>query len=141
MRTSTISTAAVLAGFLSLAAIPSGAQEPTVKPVVSKDLKGIAGKQILVLTVDYAPGATDSPHRHNANAIVYVLEGSVVEQVKGGQPVTLTAGQTFYEGPDDIHIVGKNASKTKPAKLLAILVKNTGAPPVVPVTQTSSTGH
>ena len=72
-------------------------------------------------------------HRHNADALVYVLEGSVVEQVKGGKPVTLTAGQTFYEGPDDIHIVGRNASKTEPAKILAILVKNKGAPPVIPV--------
>ncbi|HEY7896764.1 MAG TPA: cupin domain-containing protein [Gemmatimonadaceae bacterium] len=132
MRTSTISLAAVLAA-LCLVGIPSSAQEPKVTPVMSKTLTDIPGKQLLVLTVEYVPGGADMPHRHNADAFVYVLEGSVVEQVKGGKPDTLTAGQTFYERPEDIHIVGKNASATQPAKLLAVLVKKTGAPPVVPV--------
>ncbi|HZS60824.1 MAG TPA: cupin domain-containing protein [Gemmatimonadaceae bacterium] len=115
------------------ATAPSETPEPKITPVITHDLPDIAGKEALILTVDYAPGAADMPHRHNADAFVYVLEGSVVEQVKGGEPVTLTAGQTFYEGPDDIHLVGRNASSTKPAKLLAILVKAKGAPPLVPV--------
>jgi quercetin dioxygenase-like cupin family protein len=127
MRTLTIAFVALLMG------APLSAQEPTVKPVVTKELPDIPGKEILILTVEYVPGGADLPHRHNADALVYVLEGSVVEQVKGGQPVTLTPGQTFYEGPDDVHSVGRNASHTKPAKLLAILVKDKGKPPLVPV--------
>lgn len=136
MRTFTISAAALLAGLCCLVGGAASAQEPTVTPVLTKTLTDIPGKQILVLTVQYAPGAADSPHRHNADALVYVLEGSVIEQVKGGKPDTLEAGQTFYERPGDIHIVGRNASRTEPAKLLAILVKKTGAPPLVPVKQT-----
>ena len=85
-----------------------------------------------MITVVYPPGGSDPIHRHNAHAFVYVLEGSVVMQLKGGKEVTLTPGQTFYEGPNDIHIVGRNASTTKPAKLLVFLVKNKGAPLVEP---------
>lgn len=135
MRTVKISVAAFLAGMLCLAGVGANAQEPTVTPVMMKKLADIPGKQLVVLTVEYAPGGADAPHRHNADALVYVLEGSVIEQVKGGKPDTLTAGQTFYEGPNDIHIVGRNASTTEPAKLVAILVKKTGAPAVVPVKQ------
>lgn len=130
-----ISAAAVATSLLCGVSVSLSAQqpEPTVTKVTTKELTDIPGKEVLILTVDYAPGAADSPHRHNADALVYVLEGSVVEQVKGGNPVTLTVGQTFYEGPDDIHVVGKNASGTKPARIMAILVKNKGAPPLVPV--------
>ena len=135
MYTFEISMASLLASVMCLVGAPLSAQEPepTVTKVVSKELPDIPGKEVLILTVDYAPGGADKAHRHNADAFVYVLEGSVVEQVKGGQPVTLTAGQTFYEGRDDIHVVGRNASRTKPARLLAVLVKDKGAPPVVPV--------
>src|SRR5690242_14571441 len=133
MCTFKISAAAFLAGMLCLAGVAASAQEPKVTPLMMKSLTDIPGKQLVVLTVEYAPGAADSPHRHNADALVYVLEGSVIEQVKGGKPDTLTAGQTFYERPEDIHIVGRNASTTQPAKLLAILVKKRGAPPLVPV--------
>ncbi len=135
MRTFTISAAAFVAGMLCLAGVRASAQEPKVTPVMMKNLTDIPGKQLVVVTVEYAPGGADAPHRHNADAVVYVLEGSVIEQVKGGKPDTLTAGQTFYEGPADIHIVGRNASQTEPAKLVAILVKKQGAPPVVPVKQ------
>ncbi|HEV2179346.1 MAG TPA: cupin domain-containing protein [Gemmatimonadaceae bacterium] len=135
MWTVKISAAAFLAGMLCLAGVGANAQEPKVTPVMMKNLTDIAGKQLVVLTVEYAPGGADAPHRHNADALVYVLEGSVIEQVKGGKPDTLTAGQTFYEGPNDIHIVGRNASTTEPAKLVAILVKKQGAPAVVPVKQ------
>jgi len=86
----------------------------------------------VMLTVEYAPGGADPVHRHNANAFVYVLEGSVVMQVKGGEPVTLLPGQTFFEGPDDVHVVGRNASSTKPAKFLVFLLKDVGSPAVVP---------
>ena len=85
-----------------------------------------------MITVEYAPGHGDAIHRHNAHAFVFVLQGSVVMQVRGGKEVTLEAGQTFYEGPDDVHVVGRNASKTKPAKLLVFLVKDKGAPVLIP---------
>jgi len=136
MRTFKISAAAFLAGMLCLAGVAASAQEPKVTPLMMKSLTDIPGKQLVVLTVEYAPGGADAPHRHNADALVYVLEGSVIEQVKGGKPDTLKAGQTFYEGPADIHIVGRNASQTEPAKLVAILVKKKGAPAVVPVKPT-----
>ncbi len=110
------------------------AQQPNVVvPLMSKDLTGNPEKEVAMITVEYPPGGSDPVHRHYAQAFVYVLEGSVVMQVKGGKEVTLTPGQTFYEGPDDVHVVGRNASTTRPAKLLAILVKDKGAPILVPV--------
>ena len=109
------------------------AQEPKVTPLMSKDLTDIPGKEGLMITVEYAPGGSDPIHRHNAYAFVYVLEGSVVMQVKGGKEITLTPGESFYEGPDDVHVVGRNASKTKPAKFVVFLVKDKGAPVLVPV--------
>src|SRR2546428_12941133 len=110
-----------------------GPKEAKVTPLLSKDLTGIPGKEALMITVEYPPGSSDPIHRHNAHALVYVLEGSVVMQVKGGKQVTLTPGQTFYEGPDDVHVVGRNASSTKPAKFLVVLIKDKGAPVLVPV--------
>ena len=108
------------------------AQEPRVTPLMSKDLTDIVGKEGMMLTVEYPPGGSDPIHRHNAQAFVYVLEGSVVMQVRGGEPVTLTAGQTFYEGPDDIHVVDHNASNTKPAKILVFMIKGKDAPVLIP---------
>jgi quercetin dioxygenase-like cupin family protein len=109
------------------------AQDAQVTPLMSKDLAEFPGKEVLMITVVYPPGASDPIHRHNAHAFVYVLEGSIVMQVKGGKQVTLTPGQTFYEGPNDIHVVGRNASRTRPAKFVVFLVKDKGAPVVVPV--------
>ncbi len=109
------------------------AQEPDVVTVMSKALPDIPGKEALVLTVEYPPGGADPVHRHDAHGFIYVLEGSVVMQVKGGKEVTLTRGQSFYEGPEDVHVVGRNASKTEPAKFLVFLLKNKGAPVLVPV--------
>jgi quercetin dioxygenase-like cupin family protein len=109
------------------------AQQAIVKELMSKDLKDFPGKEGLMITVEYPPGATDPVHRHNAHAFVYVLEGSIVMQLKGGKEVTLTPGQTFYEGPDDVHIVGRSADKTKPAKFIVLLIKDKGAPVLVPV--------
>src|SRR5437899_4384432 len=109
------------------------AQEAKVTPLMSKDLTDIPGKEGLMIAVEYPPGGSDPIHRHNAHAFLYVLEGSVVMQVRGGKEITLTPGQTFYEGPDDVHVVGRNASSTKPAKFLVFLVKDKGAPVLVPV--------
>ena len=108
------------------------AQEAKVTPLLSEDLTGIPGKEGLMITVDYAPGATDAIHRHNAHVFVYVLEGSVVMQVRGGKEVTLVPGQTFYESPQDVHVVGRNASKTERAKFLVFFVKDKDAPPLIP---------
>jgi quercetin dioxygenase-like cupin family protein len=118
---------------LFLTAGASLAQQTQVASLMSKDLTDIPGKEALMITVEYPPGGSDPIHRHNAQAFVYVLEGSVVMQVKGGKQVTLTPGQTFYEGTDDIHLVGRNASTTQPAKFLVFLVKDKGAPVLVPV--------
>jgi quercetin dioxygenase-like cupin family protein len=129
--------ALLLVCLMSVATEPKEApkEEPQVAkvtPIMSKDLPNLPGKEGLMLFVEYPPGSSDPIHRHNANAFVYVLEGSIVMQVKGGKEVTLTAGQTFYEGPDDVHVVGRNASQTKPAKFVVVLVKDKGAPAVVP---------
>ena len=126
----------LLAGALLLLSFAGSdaAQETTkVTSLMSRDLSDIPGKEGDMLIVEYAPGAVDPVHRHNANAFVYVLEGSVVMQVKGGEQVTLQPGQTFYEGPNDIHVVGRNASKTEPAKFLVVFIKNKGAPILTPV--------
>src|ERR1700758_4755860 len=110
-----------------------GAQEAKVTELMSKDLTEFPGKEGLMITVEYPPGSVDPIHRHNAHGFIYVLEGSIVMQVKGGKEVTVTPGQTFYEGPDDIHVVGRNASKTKPAKFVVFLVKDKDAPVLIPV--------
>jgi quercetin dioxygenase-like cupin family protein len=109
------------------------AQEIKVTSLMSQVMPDVSGKEGLLITVEYPPGGSDPIHRHDAHAYLYVLEGSVVMQVKGGKQVTLTPGQTFYEGSNDVHIVGRNASKTKPAKFLVFLVKDKGAPVLVPV--------
>jgi quercetin dioxygenase-like cupin family protein len=108
-------------------------QEAKVTPLMSKDLTDFPGKEGLMINVEYPPGASDPIHRRNAHAFLYVLEGAIVMQVEGGKPVTLTPGQTFYEGPSDVHIVGRNASNTKPAKFIVFLVKDKGAPVLIPV--------
>jgi quercetin dioxygenase-like cupin family protein len=123
----------ILVVLLSLITGTLMAQEAKVTSLMSKDLKDFPGKEGLMITVEYPPGATDPIHRHNAHAFVYVLEGSIVMQLKGGKEVTLTPGQTFYEGPDDVHIVGRSAEETKPAKFVVFLIKDKGAPVLVPV--------
>src|SRR6266851_10161526 len=108
------------------------AQEAKVTELMSKDLTNIPGKEGLMVIVEYPPGSTDPIHRHNAHGFIYVLEGSIVMQVRGGKEVTLKPGQTYYEGPEDVHVVGRNASQTKPAKFVVFFVKDKGAPIVVP---------
>jgi quercetin dioxygenase-like cupin family protein len=128
----------IAATAITLTALPANAADPAsppqpAAPLLKQALAGIPGKEVVMVTVTYAPGAGTPAHRHDANTFVYVLEGSVVMQVAGGKPVTLTAGQTFYESPSDIHAVSRNASTTEPARFLAILVKDTDKPATVPV--------
>jgi quercetin dioxygenase-like cupin family protein len=99
---------------------------------MTKDLAGIPGKEGRMVTVEYAPGGSSAGHRHNAHTFVYVLEGAVVMQIKGGKEVTLGPGQTFYESPEDVHTVSRNASTTEPAKFIVFFVKEKGAPASVP---------
>jgi quercetin dioxygenase-like cupin family protein len=117
---------------LCLVAGALAAEDAKVTPLLTKDLTGTAANEGTMLTVEYAPGASSAPHRHNAHTFVYVLEGSVVMQVKGGKEVTLGPGQTFYESPADIHSVSKNASSSMPAKILVFFVKVKGTPGSVP---------
>jgi quercetin dioxygenase-like cupin family protein len=119
---------------LVLACLMSGtlvAEEAKVTELLSKDLTNL-GKEGLMITVEYPPGGLDPIHRHNAHGFIYVLEGSIVMQVRGGKETIVTPGQIFYEGPDDVHVVGRNASKTKPAKFVVFFVKDKGAPVLVP---------
>ena len=125
----------VLACLISVTLVAQDAKvapEAKVTPLFLKELTNLPGKEGLMIAVEYPPGSSDPVHRHNAHSFVYVLEGSAVMQLRGGKQVTLTPGQTFYEGPNDVHIVGRNASDTKPAKLLVFLVKDKGAPVLVP---------
>ena len=122
--------------FLLLACVlarASAAESARVTELMTKALDQFPGKEVTMITVEYPPGAVDPVHRHNASTFVYVLEGSIVMQMKGGRKVTLRPGQTFYEDPKGIHLVGRNASKTIPAKFLVLLVKDKGAPILVPV--------
>ena len=111
---------------------PDALEPPDVVSLLSMELQDVPGKEMLMITVVYPPGGGDPVHRHDAHAFVYVLEGSIIMQVRGGDRVTLTPGQTFYEGPDDLHTIGRNASSTMPAKFLVLLLKDTGVAPVLP---------
>ena len=125
---------ALLLVCLSFHAAPALASpEAVVTPLFAKDLPELRGKEGAMILVEYPPGASDPIHRHNAHAFVYVLEGSIVMRLRGAAEVTLSPGQTFYEGPNDVHIVGRNASNTRPAKFVVCLVKNQGAPILEPV--------
>jgi quercetin dioxygenase-like cupin family protein len=127
-----LGTALALACSAQLTPPARAAPQPVVTPVMLKDLPDEPGKEMLMIAVDYPPGAVESIHRHDAHAFVYVLEGTIIEQVRGGKEVTLTPGQTFYEGPDDVHTVGRNASATKPAKFVVVLLKKKGVDAVLP---------
>jgi quercetin dioxygenase-like cupin family protein len=125
--------ALVFAGGVQLAATAyAEPPQPVVVPIMQKDLADAPGKEMVMLTVEYPPGTVEHIHRHDAHAFVYVLEGTIVEGVRGGKEVSLTPGQTFYEGPDDVHTVGRNASATKPAKFLVVMVKKKGVDAVLP---------
>ncbi|MBW9064815.1 cupin domain-containing protein [Rhizobium herbae] len=119
----------------TVGALPVAAAEDSAKvtPLMSKDLQDYPGKEGLMLSVEYEPGGSSPIHRHNAHAFVYVLEGSIVMQIKGGEEVTVAPGETYYENPSDIHLVSRNASTTSSAKFIVVLLKNKNAPAVMPV--------
>lgn len=123
---------ALLLAVSGVASAQQAAPEAKVATLMTKALSDYPGKEGMMITVEYPPGAVDPVHRHNAHAFVYVLEGSIVMGVRGGKEVTLTPGQTFYEGPNDVHTVGRNASKTEPAKFVVFLLKDRGAPVLTP---------
>ena len=132
-RSKSCGLAALIALVVSIGvAAQSSTNAAKVTPLLAKPLVGIDGKEGVMLTVEYPPGVASAAHRHNANTFVYVLEGSVVMQVAGGELVTLTEGQTFYESPSDIHSVSRNASDTQRAVIVVLLVKDIGAPATVP---------
>jgi len=118
--------------FISAFGFVTATHAQQVNTLFTKQLPEAPGKGIEVITVDYAPGAVDTIHRHDAHAVVYVLEGHVEMQVRGGALQRLGPGQVFYESPKDIHTVSRNASKTKPAKLVVFFIKNEGAPILTP---------
>jgi quercetin dioxygenase-like cupin family protein len=125
--------AAVVLAFGSQPIQPARAAESAVvTPLMLKDLADVPGKEMLMIAVEYPPGSVDHVHRHDAHAFIYVLQGSIVMQVRGGKEVTLMPGQTFYEGPNDVHTVGRNASTTEPAKFIVILLKQKGADVLLP---------
>ena len=125
---------ALVVGCAALAAnTAQAAPEAIVKELMTKPLPEYPGKEALMISVEYPPGAVDPVHRHDAHAYLYVIEGSIVMGLRGGKEVTLHAGQTFYEGPNDIHTVGRNASKTKRAKFVVVLLKEAGKPALTPV--------
>ena len=127
-----ISRAALVTALLGATGGRLMAQEAKVTPLMTKELADMPGKEALMILVEYPPNSKDIPHRHKAHTFVYVLEGSIVMQLKGQKEVTLGPGQTFYEGPEDVHVVGRNASSTKPAKFTVLLLKKQGAPVLVP---------
>src|ERR1700750_1734991 len=120
-----------LTALLMLAAVPAKAAD--VKELFAVDLADYPGKEGRMIEVSYPPGAQDMVHRHDADAFVYVLEGQIIMQLKGKPAVTLKAGQTFYEGPTDVHVVGRNASSTEPARFVVVLLKGKGTPLQTPV--------
>ncbi|WP_412529568.1 cupin domain-containing protein [Burkholderia lata] len=125
----------LVAAFIATSAVVNyvhAAPSAIVTPLMTKPLDEYPGKEALMVSVKYPPGAVEPVHHHNAHAFVYVVEGSIVMQVRGGEPVTLKPGETFYEGPNDVHTVGRNASKTKPAKFVVLMLKDKGAPVLVP---------
>ena len=122
---------AFLTALLMLTAVPTEAAD--VKELFAIDLADYPTKEGRIIEVSYPPGAQDVVHRHDAHAFVYVLEGQIVMQLKGKPAVTLKAGQTFYEGPNDVHVVGRNASNTEPARFVVVLLKGKGAPVLTPV--------
>ncbi|MFM0342592.1 MULTISPECIES: cupin domain-containing protein [unclassified Paraburkholderia] len=132
LRLRNTALAALIVVGASLGVARAEAPAAIVTPLMTQPLDDYPGKEALMISVEYPPGAADPVHRHHAHGFIYVLEGTIVMQVKGGKAVTLTPGQTFYEGPNDVHTVGRNASQTKPARFLVLLLKDKGAPVLVP---------
>lgn len=125
--------ALLCSGIVAAHDVTPAAPTPIVTPLRTERLPEYPGKEVLMLTVEYPPGAVESVHRHDADALVYVIEGSIVMGVAGSTPVTLNPGQTFHEGPNDVHTIGRNASKEKPARFVVFLLKDRDKPAVIPV--------
>ncbi|BAN48802.1 cupin domain-containing protein [Metapseudomonas resinovorans] len=125
--------ALLCSGFVMAQEQPATPPPPIVNSVMVKQLPDYPGKEVLILTVEYPPGGADPVHRHDAHGFVYVLEGSVVMGVAGSKEVTLNVGESFHEGPQDLHTVGRNASQDKPARFVVFLLKDVNKPPVIPV--------
>jgi quercetin dioxygenase-like cupin family protein len=102
--------------------------EEIVARLLTQPLPDMPGKEIVMLTVEYVPGGASLPHRHDAHVFVYVLEGEFRTQIAGHDPVTLKAGQVFYESPQDIHQTSANASQTKAARILVFALKDKNKP-------------
>jgi len=127
---------ALLLTLISTSVAAAGSAAPAraaiVTPLITQALPDLPGKEVLVLTVEYPPGSVDPVHRHDAHAFVYVLEGTIVMGVDGKQPVTLHAGEVFYESPADVHTIGRNASSKKPARFVVFMLKDIGKPALLP---------
>lgn len=132
MKAIVFAAAALMSSWVAAVQPALAAPQAKVTPLTTQPLPEYPGKEAQMIVVNYPPGSVDPVHRHHAHAFVYVLEGSIVMGVNNGKTVTLHAGDTFYEGPDDVHTVGRNASKTKPAKFVVFLIKNQGAPILTP---------
>jgi quercetin dioxygenase-like cupin family protein len=132
MFISKLSTALALTALASFATLARTDQPPLVTPLMTKALADIPGKEVEMLLIEYPPDGVDPPHRHDAHGFIYVIEGTIIMQVKGGKRTVVRAGETFYEGPEDVHLVGQNASRVLPAKFVAVLVKRVGVPAVLP---------
>lgn len=130
-----LSITAILAALcvLQQPAAIAAAPEVKVTPLATEALPEYPGKEVQMIVVEYPPGGYDPVHRHDAHGFIYVLEGSIMMGVKGGKEVTLKPGDTFHEGPNDIHTVGRNASNTRPARFVVFLIKNQGASILTPV--------
>jgi quercetin dioxygenase-like cupin family protein len=130
--TAKVSATIMMAMAIALGPAAARAQQTASAPLMQKDLPEFAGKEVVMSTVTYPPGVASQPHRHDAHTFVYVLEGTVIMQVAGGETMTLGPGQTFYENPTDVHATSKNASQTAPAKILVFMIKDKGKPATRP---------
>lgn len=120
---------AVGAALLAVAPIPAlahekGAPEETVTPSFQGALPNVPGKSLIAVEVLYPPGGASQPHTHEKSAFIYayVVSGEIVSAVDDEEPRVYRAGQGWHELPGAHHRVSRNASKTKPAKLLAVFI-------------------
>ncbi|MEO7728520.1 MAG: cupin domain-containing protein [Burkholderiales bacterium] len=128
-----VATLFLLLPALAAAQSSGAAPQSSRKILMVKDLPDFPGKEATVLIVEYPPGTSNPPHRHNGHVFLHVLEGQLNAQVKGGELTVLNPGSTYYESPTDIHIISRNPSSTVPAKAMIFLIHDQGAPLSTPV--------
>jgi quercetin dioxygenase-like cupin family protein len=126
-------TAVMLIPAIASAQTAGAAPQSSRKVLMTKDLADFPGKEALVYLIDYPPGTNNLPHRHDAHVFLHILSGQLNAQVKGGELTVLNPGDTYYESPNDIHIVSRNPSSTTPAKAILFMVHNKGAALSTPV--------